>query len=131
MSSIEKMELVNIVGLLKYLDDTLIQCIRSGVFHIEQSSQIAEESGAAGFVNLHEQNPYKDLLKQIISIDLDGYKLHEADTAPAAGMTDQEMKDYIADMHMRCSAFSNRLPSIRIISQNGHRRSSSWSICRA
>ena len=45
MSSIEKMELVNIVGLLKYLDDTLIQCIRSGVFHIEQSSQIAEESG--------------------------------------------------------------------------------------
>ena len=57
MSSIEKMELVNIVGLLKYLDDTLIQCIRSGVFHIEQSSQIAEESGSAGFVNLHEQNP--------------------------------------------------------------------------
>ena len=57
MSSIEKMELVNIVGLLKYLDDTLIQCIRSGVFHIEQSSQIAEESGAAGFVNLHEQTP--------------------------------------------------------------------------
>lgn len=109
MSSIEKMELVNIVGLLKYLDDTLIQCIRSGVFHIEQSSQIAEESGAAGFVNLHEQNPYKDLLKQIISIDLDGYKLHEADTAPAAGMTDQEMKDYIADMHMRCSAFSTQI----------------------
>ena len=58
MSSIEKMELVNIVGLLKYLDDTLIQCFRSGVFHIEQSSQIAEEAGAAGFGNLHEQNPY-------------------------------------------------------------------------
>lgn len=64
--SIEKMELVNIVGMLKDLDSTLLKCCESECFHVENSLHSSEI--AKGFKILKEENPYQNVLKRLSSV---------------------------------------------------------------
>lgn len=106
--SIEKMELVNIVGLTKYLDESLLKCVESGCFHLEQSNQIAVDT-QAGFVTLQEANPYKDSLKRLLAIDLSDYTLHEGKTDAVSKMTPADIDSYLHSMEVRFSAFSAQI----------------------
>lgn len=64
--SIEKMQLVNIAGLVKDLDAALIRCSDSGCFHIESAGRLAGEK--QGFSSLKEENPYTVTLKHLTGI---------------------------------------------------------------
>lgn len=64
--SIEKMELVNIVGMNDELDGVLVKCCQSNCFHIESASQLL---GSSKHVDvLSEDNPYTQPLRNIISL---------------------------------------------------------------
>ncbi len=65
--SIEKMDYINIVGFMDELDRTLEKCIESQCFHISKS--VEEQDGMK---RLEGENPYKELLKDIISADTGG-----------------------------------------------------------
>ncbi|MGN0612999.1 MAG: V-type ATP synthase subunit I [Porcipelethomonas sp.] len=65
--SIEKMEYLNVVGLMKDLDRTLEKCVESGCFHITRPSEEHD-----GMIRIDHENPYKELLKRIVSADTDG-----------------------------------------------------------
>lgn len=65
--SIEKMEQINLVGLMSDLDRTFEKCLESGCFHIIQP--VEEQDGMR---RLEAENPYKELLKNIVSADTGG-----------------------------------------------------------
>lgn len=88
---IEKMELVNIAGLLTDLDDVLLRCCQSGCFHIEPAS--TSDNDSHGLRMLNEQNPYLPILKDYISLASDlGIKLQKTDFSKLAF---EENEDYI------------------------------------
>ena len=67
--SIEKLELVSIVGALPQLDEAIIACLQSRVFHIENAGKLigtAEDSG--GF--RADADPYADALRALSELDL-------------------------------------------------------------
>lgn len=64
--SIEKMELVNVAGLLKDLDTVLLKCCQSECFHIENAGHNMDSK--LGFKALSEDNPYSDTLKRLYSL---------------------------------------------------------------
>lgn len=65
--AIEKMELVNIAGLVKDLDQTLLKCCQSECFHIELASQSSEIKNNE-LVALNEENPYTSTLRKLINL---------------------------------------------------------------
>lgn len=65
--AIEKMELVNIAGLVKDLDDVLLKCCQSNCFHIELAIHSAEEE-KTGLSTLNEENPYTPVLRKILNL---------------------------------------------------------------
>ena len=67
--AIEKMSLVNLVGSLSELDDTLIRCCESGSFHVENS--IHSTQGAKGFEVLNEPNPYSNTLSKLVDLSIE------------------------------------------------------------
>jgi len=76
--SIEKMELVNIAGLLKDLDNVLLKCCDSECFHIETTLHSIDAK--RGFKILKEDNPYQNVLKKIYSLsNLLSYRPQKAD----------------------------------------------------
>lgn len=64
--SIEKMSLVNIVGELCDLDQTLESCCRAACFHPEISAQFAND--IQGITVFQEINPYKPLVKRLADL---------------------------------------------------------------
>ena len=71
--AIEKMALINLIGNLEDLDDTLLACLRSGFFHPEVAIHTTDTSH--GFHVLEGENPYATLLTQALrlSVDFDIY----------------------------------------------------------
>ena len=65
--AIEKMELVNIAGLVKDLDTVLLKCCESKCFHIEYAIHSTEHKNS-GLETLNEENPYADILKKIVGL---------------------------------------------------------------
>lgn len=63
--SIEKMELVNIAGLMNDLDEVLLKCCESSCFHIEAPQHSSDQNG---FKALREENPYSEILKKVYSL---------------------------------------------------------------
>ncbi len=63
--SIEKMEYLNMVGLMSDLDRTLEKCVQSGCFHINEEKDTQET-----MTHVDGENPYKELLKKILSMDM-------------------------------------------------------------
>lgn len=76
--AIEKMSLVNLVGELEDLDNTLLRCLNSGYFHEEIS--IHSEETVNGFSLIEGENFYANPLNKIILLadELD-IKLHKTD----------------------------------------------------
>ena len=67
--SIEKMMLVNIAGQIDGLDRVIEKCVNSECFHIESASSTFDAENS-GFVQLREENPYKDILSELLTINL-------------------------------------------------------------
>lgn len=63
--AIEKMELVNIVGLMSELDKTLEKCCESECFHIEPAFASADSKHLK---LLNERNPYQTPLKELAAL---------------------------------------------------------------
>ena len=91
--SIEKMQLVNIAGLVKDLDAVLIRCSDSGCFHIESAGKIA--GAGQGFSSLREDNPYLLPLKQ----------LTELAAANGIELVTEEGTDYTEDSVIAMTAY--------------------------
>ncbi|MDO5560249.1 MAG: V-type ATPase 116kDa subunit family protein [Oscillospiraceae bacterium] len=92
---IEKMMLVNIAGQLKNLDRTLLKCIDSNCFHIEQASDTLDMD-KTGFTQLHEHNPYHDVLSKLVSIDFgNALEFKETDFRDVEALTDEEVSSYV------------------------------------
>lgn len=64
--SIEKMRLVNLVGNLPDLDETLLRCVRSGVFAPEMAINTLDKSN--GFTSVANENPYIQPLKKLYDL---------------------------------------------------------------
>lgn len=98
--SIEKMEYVMLVGLEKHIDRTLAKCVESGVFHITDAMK--SSTADASFIRLGGENPYKSLLKRIVSIETGtGFAFKKADFDKVSLMTETELEDIIADMEQQ------------------------------
>ena len=74
--SIEKLELVSIAGAVPSLNDAIVACLQSKVFHIENAAKLlgsAEDSGGSHA----DQNPYADPLRALMEFDLRQVPLSE------------------------------------------------------
>ena len=74
--SIEKLELVSIAGAASGLNEAIVACLKSGVFHIENAAKLlgsAEDSGSRS-----ELNPYAEPLKSLSELDLRQVKIDPA-----------------------------------------------------
>lgn len=66
--SIEKLKLVSIAGAADGLNEAIVACLKSGVFHIENAAKLlgsTEDSGSRS-----EVNPYAEPLKSLTELDL-------------------------------------------------------------
>ena len=64
--SIEKMRLVNLVGNMSDLDETLLRCIQSEVFAPEMAASTPDKS--SGFTSVSSENPYTQPLKKLYDL---------------------------------------------------------------
>ena len=67
--SIEKMSLVTIRGERGQLDEVLLRCLDSGIFHPESAGSLSEYSSSLSVMK--EENPYAALGKKLSAIALD------------------------------------------------------------
>lgn len=106
--SIEKMEYVTIVGLMKDLDRTMEKCVESGCFHIADA--VKESSGEEGFNRPDGENPYKALLKRVISIETgSGFIWERADWNSVSIMTGEELEKTVSDLETEFHRLSDEI----------------------
>lgn len=99
--SIEKMSLVNIVGSLSSLDEVLLLCCESNLFHPELA--VAEGNM---FHASKEENPYTDLLQSTLDLmSLLGISPHYQDYQ-GLGMSDEECGQYLKEHTERIQKWS-------------------------
>ncbi len=67
--SIEKLELVSITGAVPSLNDAIIACLQSKVFHIENAPRLLGSTENSGGSRA-EQNPYAEPLRALMELDL-------------------------------------------------------------
>ncbi len=93
--SIEKMEFVTIVGLMKYLDRAMARCADSECFHIVDA--LKESITSDSFVRLEGENPYKPLLKRIISIETgNSFDFEKSDIENVSIMSIEELDEEVS-----------------------------------
>lgn len=103
--SIEKMSLVTIQGERAQLDEVLLRCLDSGVFHPESAGSLSEYS--SGISTMKEENPYAGLAKKLgaiakdADIDLgsasfDGLDLDNKDFSTYIDSLDAKLKKLLA-----------------------------------
>ncbi len=70
--SIEKLELVSVVGELPHLNDAIVACLQSKTFHLENAAKLLGSSGTEeqGGTHSAEVNPYAEPLKRLTELDL-------------------------------------------------------------
>ncbi len=103
--SIEKMDYINIVGFMDDLDRTLEKCIESGCFHISKSAE--EQSGMS---RLESENPYKELLKDIISADTGGMvEFSEIEYDEKKYYDLEKLKSDFSQMRQRLDGYSKEI----------------------
>lgn len=127
--SIERMELVNIAGLLPDLDEVLVKCCESGCFHMETASRAADAK--SGFRTLSEENPYAEPLKRLYALartvrklqadygDKSGgkkseYKLTPVDYSELELNTAEEFSDYIGGLENMFSETAERIRELSV-----------------
>lgn len=87
--AIQKMSLIEIVGAMSSLDDVLLTCCNSGVFHIDTPKE------HLGFVPLREDNPYLDNLRLTQEVMSDISLKHPVQTDEGLTLTQEEIQDYL------------------------------------
>lgn len=111
--SIEKMAMVNIAGQVKNLDLVLLKCIESKCFHIENAYSTTSGSDMEVY-QLNEKNPYKDLLKKIISIDFgQKYNFTEVDFSEIDNMTLDELDTYASNLEVSLYTVNEQIKQLR------------------
>lgn len=106
--SIERMELVNVAGLLKDLDAVLLRCCQSECFHIEAASHDMDDS--KGFKVLNEENPYKEVLKRLYSLSASvSYKPVKSDYSDAAQETAEDFEEFVTGLETKFSAMNKKI----------------------
>lgn len=106
--SIEKMEYVTIVGLMKDLDKAMENCVESGCFHIADASK--ESSGEEGFSRPGGDNPYKSLLKRVISIETDNdFNWEKSDWNNVSVMNREELEKIVTDLEIKFHTLSDEI----------------------
>lgn len=110
--SIEKMQLVNIVGMKKDLDKTLLKCCESNCFHIENANKTV--SSAEGFAQLNEQNPYKEILKQLASIQSLTGMNYQQSLSPCENLdNDEEVENRLKVIETEFSELKDELKKLK------------------
>lgn len=106
--SIEKMEYVNLVGLIKNLDNTLEKCLESGCFHINEITDVQEN-----MTRLEGENPYKNLLKIIISLDMGtGFKFEKTDSEAVNYLIAEDIEKDIKAFEKKLAASSKEIENL-------------------
>ncbi len=106
--SIEKMEYLSIVGLMADLDETLEKCVESGCFHINDSDE-----GQEAMVRVEGENPYKNLLKRIISMDMGSdFSFREVDPKEICGLTPQEIEAEVISLEGELKESSSKITEL-------------------
>lgn len=108
--SIEKMSLVHIIGNLSSLDQTLLRCVKSELFHPEN---ITTDSDAYGFSNKSEQNPYSISMRKaedVLSI-MDIPKVFHSYSD--LKLSEDEVDEYLDEIHSRSNEISGKLRQLQ------------------
>lgn len=106
--SIEKMELVNVAGMIKDLDAVLLKCCQSECFHIEAASHDMDDD--LGFISLNEENPYIETLKRLYSLSLSiSYKLKSTDYSSLSLNTADDFEEYVSDIEKQFGGFNEKI----------------------
>ena len=117
--SIEKMSLVTIKGERSYLDETLLRCTQSGVFHPENASSMIEYSG--GLTMMKADNVYLNVIKNISEIaektDIDlQYEPYES-----LQMENSQMQQYTEELGQKVSKLlSQKRGVLQLIDSHNH-----------
>ena len=101
--SIEKLELVSIAGTLPHLNDAIVACLQSGVFHIENAAKLlgsAEDPGAGRA----ELNPYTEPLRALNELDLRQIRIDTAAEPLPAEFTPEQILQETARISERMRA---------------------------
>ena len=107
--SIEKMEFLTIVGVMKDLDKSLAKCVESGCFHMaDASKEVSVNEG--DFVRIDDENPYKELLKRIIELDTgESFSFHEIDTDDISDMLLEDIDSSFSELESRFKSKNNEI----------------------
>lgn len=107
--SIEKMEFLTIVGVMKDLDKSLAKCVESGCFHMaDASKEVSVNEG--DFVRIDDENPYKELLKRIIELDAgESFSFHEIDTDDISDMLLEDIDSSFSELESRFKSKNNEI----------------------
>ncbi len=125
--SIEKMEYLSLVGLTSDLDKTLEKCIESGCFHINEE---VDEQGQ--MTRIERENPYKNLLKKIISMNLGSeFKLEQSTAKSEEYSNVSGVEKYIVSFEERLLSYAKEIADLtsavaerkKIFDQLSHLRS--------
>ncbi len=94
---IERMELVNIVGLYDDIDNVLKKCCESNCFHIEPAIHSTEK--VSGFKSLNEENPYQATLTKVKALATNlSIALQKTDNRKLDMKTVDEFDDYVNEL---------------------------------
>lgn len=103
--SIEKMEFLTIVGVMKDLDQSLAKCVESECFHMADASKEIS-FGNEEFVRIDDENPYKELLKRIVDLDIgESFEFHEINTDDISAMPLDDIDSSFSELE---SQFKNK-----------------------
>ena len=108
--AIEKMQLVDIVGHLPELDQTLLKCIQSGVFHPENVLSSGDKTTAFSLMN--GENTYAASLKKLYDLAQDIHAKLQF-TEDTGGLTPEGAEDEIQRIRDKASALSEEKKSLK------------------
>lgn len=104
--AIEKMQLVNIAGLLSDLDKTLLRCCESGCFHMEQA--VTGKDSHSSLKMLNEKNPYTATMKKLKALALScRIKLTKTDYSDISADSPEEFAQLTEGLENRFDALRN------------------------
>ena len=109
--AIEKMALINLIGNMEDLDQTLLICLQSGFFHPEVAIHTADSSH--GFHVLEGENPYAPLMTQVkrLASDLD-IRLHEV-PFPKGGQTAEVIQSRLNSLQEQSTVLAEQKRAVQ------------------
>lgn len=111
--SIEKMLLVNIAGQMKNLDRTIEKCVESGCFHIESASGMIDQEDS-GFTVLNEENPYRETLNKLVSVDFKGeFSFSCTDISDIVSEPISKITEYVDEISDKMNVLNSEINEVK------------------